>query len=43
MKTLYFTASGNCIAVAKRFDAERLSIPQLLKEGNYTAERMQNG
>ena len=35
MKILYFTASGNCLAVAKRFNAELLSIPQLLKEGRY--------
>ena len=38
MKVLYFTASGNSLAVAKRFDAERMSIPQLMKEGRYTIE-----
>lgn len=38
MKILYFTASGNCLAVAKRFDAERYSIPQLIKEKRYTIE-----
>ena len=38
MKILYFTASGNCLAVAKRFQAELLSIPQLLKEGQYDIE-----
>ena len=29
MKILYFTGTGNCLSVAKRFDAEMLSIPQL--------------
>ena len=38
MKILFFTASGNCLAVAKRFDAERYSIPQLIKEKRYTIE-----
>ena len=38
MKVLYFTASGNCLAVAKRFQAELLSIPQLLKTGQYDIE-----
>ena len=38
MKILYFTASGNCLAVAKRFDAKLLSIPQLIKEGKYDIE-----
>lgn len=36
MKIIYFTASGNCLAVAKRFDAEYLSIPQLEKEKQYS-------
>lgn len=35
MKILYFTASGNSLAVAKRFDAERLSIPQMIREKRY--------
>ena len=38
MKIIYFTASGNCLAVAKRFEAELLSIPQLLKERRYDIE-----
>ena len=38
MKIAYFTATGNCLAVAKRFDAELLAIPQLLKEGRYDIE-----
>jgi len=31
MKILYFTGSGNCLSVAKRFEAELLSIPQMIK------------
>ena len=38
MKIIYFTASGNCLAVAKRFDAELLSVPQLLKSGTFNIE-----
>ncbi|MGI6117201.1 MAG: EFR1 family ferrodoxin [Bilifractor sp.] len=38
MKILYFTASGNCLAVAKRFEAERYSIPQMIKENRYILE-----
>ena len=38
MKILYFTGTGNSLAVAKRFDAELLSIPQLLKNNNYNIE-----
>lgn len=36
MKILYFTASGNCLAVAKRFDAELLSIPQMIHDKQYS-------
>lgn len=35
MKILYFTGTGNCLAVAKRFDAELLSIPQMIKNNCY--------
>ncbi len=38
MKLLYFTATGNCLYVAKRFGGESLSIPQLLKEEAFTIE-----
>ncbi|MEE8886566.1 MAG: EFR1 family ferrodoxin [Eubacteriales bacterium] len=38
MKILYFTASGNCLAVAKRFEAEYLSIPQMIKRNEYKVE-----
>lgn len=38
VKILYFTATGNCLAVAKRFDAECLSIPQLIREKQYIIE-----
>ena len=38
MKILYFTSTGNCLAVAKRFEAEYLSIPQLEKNGIYEIE-----
>lgn len=38
MKVIYFTASGNCLAVAKKFDAERLSIPQQMKSETYRIE-----
>jgi len=35
MKVLYFTATGNSLYVAKRFDAELLSIPQMEQQGIY--------
>ena len=35
MKILYFTGTGNCLSVAKRFDAELLSIPQMIKNNCY--------
>jgi len=38
MKILYFTATGNCLSVAKRFDVELLSIPQMIKNNIYKAE-----
>lgn len=31
MKTLYFTATGNCLYVARRIGGELLSIPQVMK------------
>lgn len=38
MKVLYFTSTGNCLYVAKRFGGEVLSIPKLIKEGIYEIE-----
>lgn len=38
MKILYFTATGNSLYVAKSFGGEVYSIPQLLKEGQFTME-----
>lgn len=38
MKILYFTATGNCLSVAKRFNAELLSIPQMIKNNIYQTE-----
>lgn len=35
MKILYFTSTGNSLYVAKQFDAELLSIPQMSKEGRF--------
>ena len=35
MKILYFTATGNCLYVAKQLGGELLSIPQLQKNGVY--------
>ncbi|MDR2481948.1 MAG: EFR1 family ferrodoxin [Spirochaetaceae bacterium] len=35
MKVLYFSATGNCLYVAKRLGGELLSIPQLQKKGIY--------
>ena len=32
MKVCYFTATGNCLYVAKRIGGEALSIPQLMKQ-----------
>lgn len=38
MKILYFTATGNCLYVAKSFGGENYSIPKLVKEGQFTIE-----
>jgi len=35
MKTLYFTATGNSLHIAKSIGGELLSIPQMVKEGTY--------
>ena len=35
MTTIYFTATGNSLYVAKTLGGERLSIPQLLRENRY--------
>ena len=35
MKVLYFTASGNCLHVAKSLGGELHSIPQMVKENRY--------
>lgn len=34
MKICYFTATGNCLYVAKRIGREPLSIPQLMRQEN---------
>ncbi len=38
MKTLYFTATGNSLAVARKIGGELLSIPQLVREQKYEIE-----
>ncbi len=38
MKILYFTATGNCLYVAKSIGGEIYSIPQLLKKGSFDFE-----
>ncbi len=38
MKIFYFTSTGNCLDVAKNFDAELYSIPQVLKNKNLNFE-----
>lgn len=38
MKILYFTATGNCLYVAKGFGGENYSIPKLMKEGELVIE-----
>ncbi len=35
MKILYFTATGNSLYAARQIGGEQLSIPQIIKEGNY--------
>ncbi len=38
MKILYFTATGNSLYVAKSFDAELISIPQMMKDKKFDFE-----
>ena len=38
MKILYFTATGNCLYVAKQLGGELLSIPQLMKSKTFAVE-----
>ena len=38
MKIIYFTGTGNCLSVAKCFEAELLSIPQMIKNNIYEIE-----
>ena len=38
MKIFYYTATGNCLDVAKRIGGELYSIPQLLKENKLEFE-----
>lgn len=38
MKILYFTSTGNSLSVAKRFNAELLSIPQMIHDNRYSFE-----
>lgn len=38
MKTLYYTATGNSLYVAKRIGGELLSIPRLIEEGRFELE-----
>ena len=38
MKICYFTASGNCLYVARRIDDNLLSIPQLMRQENIVIE-----
>lgn len=35
MKILYFTATGNSLAVAKKLGGELISIPQAIKNNQY--------
>lgn len=35
MKIFYFTSTGNCLSIAKKFDADLYSIPQVLKNKTY--------
>lgn len=43
MKIFYYTSTGNCLEVAKQFDAELYSIPQMLKENKFNFEDDQIG
>jgi len=38
MKVFFFTATGNCLDIAKRIGGELISIPQALKENNLVHE-----
>jgi hypothetical protein len=38
MKVFYFTATGNCLEVAKAFGGELLSIPQVLRQNKTSFE-----
>ena len=38
MKTLYFSATGNNLYIAKKLGGELLSIPQLIKNNEYEIE-----
>ncbi|WP_432664937.1 EFR1 family ferrodoxin [Wukongibacter baidiensis] len=38
MKLFYFTASGNCLSVAKKLGGELYSIPKVLNEGPFSFE-----
>ncbi|MBP3866846.1 MAG: EFR1 family ferrodoxin [Eggerthellaceae bacterium] len=38
MKTCYFTATGNCLYVARRIGGDLLSIPQLMKQDEIVIE-----
>lgn len=38
MKTCYFTATGNCLYVARRIGGDLLSIPQLMRQGEISIE-----
>ena len=38
MKTCYFTATGNCLYVARRIGGDLLSIPQLMRQDNFLIE-----
>lgn len=38
MKTCYFTATGNCLYVARQIGGELLSIPQLMKQDDIVIE-----
>ena len=36
MKVFFFTATGNCLAVAKQIGGEAISIPQAIRKSNQT-------
>ncbi len=38
MKIFYFTSTGNCLYIAKKFKAELYSIPQVLKGTQFEFE-----